>query len=515
MLNKSALWLTMGTFGAIGFANTSQAMSVEQRMAAMEKKMAQMESQLKHAEAENQQLKSYLAGQAQPVQAAPVKQLEDKLSVISQRLETDKKAADEQAKKAPKIEVSNKGVVLKSADENYKLNIRGYAQADSNFYADDAPVSAGEFDKFLIRRARLTFDGTLFKNVDFRISPDLVPGSKGEIRLFDAFVDLHYFTAASLMAGKFRQPVSLERMQSATNLTFIERAFPTELAPNRDVGFMLHGAFASPGYKAQYTPQPVFKEFIGYEVGVFNGVRDNQAVQNSDKETDNNKEVAARLFSHPFMHSGTAFEGLGMGVAGTWGQPQNNPLSSLVSGGQQTILSYNSTATASGEQYRIYPQMYWYWKTFGMLGEYVLSSQNLYSAGLNKHVIQNNEAWHFNVSYMLTGENNSFFAIKPNKRFDPAAGSWGAWQLAARWSELNIDKSTFQNIGSVANPYSFASLSSSVRNAQSWALGLNWYLNDNLKLMTNYEETVFIGGAAGNADRTTEQAVFSRVQVAF
>jgi len=87
--------------------------------------------------------------------------------------------------------------------------------------------------------------------------------------------------------------------------------------------------------------------------------------------------------------------------------------------------------------------------------------------------------------------------------------------LAARWSELNIDKSTFQNIGSVASPYSFASLSSSVRNAQSWALGLNWYLNDNLKLMTNYEETVFIGGAAGNADRTTEQAVFSRVQVAF
>ncbi|MBT9099717.1 hypothetical protein KFZ76_18635 [Methylovulum psychrotolerans] len=509
MVNKSALWLAMTT---IGFANTSQAMSVEQRMAAMEKKMAQMENQLKHAAAENQQLKSYLAGQAQPVQAAPVKQLEDKLSVISQRLETDKKAADEQAKKAPKIDVSNKGVVLKSADDNYKLNIRGYAQADSNFYADDAPLSSGEFDKFLIRRARLTFDGTLFKNVDFRIAPDF---GGGQVRLFDAFVDLHYFTAASLMAGKFRQPVSLERMQTATNLTFIERAYPAQLAPNRDIGFMLHGAIAYPGYKAQYTPQPVFKEFIGYEVGVFNGVRDNQAVQNADRDTDNNKEVAARLFSHPFMHSGTALAGLGLGVAGTWGQPQQNALVSLVSAGQQAIVTYNSAATSSGEQYRIYPQMYWYWKTVGIMGEYLVSSQNLYNAGLNKHALQNNEAWHFNVSYMLTGENNSFFAIKPNKRFDPAAGSWGAWQLAARWSELNIDKSTFQNIGSVANPYSFASLSNSIRNAQSWALGVNWYLNDNLKLMTDYEETLFVGGAAGNTDRTTEQAVFSRVQVAF
>ncbi|MDD5272569.1 MAG: porin [Methylovulum sp.] len=512
MLNKQTLWLAIGTVTATGFSNTASAMSVEERMAAMERKMAAMETQLKYTEAENQQLKAYLAQQHKPAQAVDVKPLEDKLSVISQRLDTDKKAADELAKKAPKIEVSNKGVAFKSADEQYKLNLRGYVQADSNFYVDDAVVTPAEMDKFTIRRARLTFDGTLFKNVDFRISPDF---GGGQVRLFDAFIDLHYFTGASLMVGKFRQPVSLERMQTATNLTFVERAYPAQLAPNRDVGVMLHGVFAYPGYKAQYTPQPVFKEFFGYEVGVFNGVRDNQAVQNSDTEKDNNKEIAARLFSHPFSHSGTALEGLGIGVAGTWGQPQGNALNSLVSAGQQTILAYSNTATSSGEQYRIYPQMYWYWKSFGMMGEYLLSSQNLYSVGFNKHAVQNNEAWHINMSYMLTGENNSFFAIKPNNRFDPSAGTWGAFQVAARWSELNIDAVTFQNIGTQANPYSFASLSNSVKNAQSWALGVNWFLNDNLKLMTDYEETLFVGGAAGKADRTTEQAVFSRFQVAF
>lgn len=488
---------------AIGTAHmgTVSAMSVEERMAAMEKKMAQMEAKLQRTEAENEQLKGFLAGQTKSV-VTPVKQLEDKLTVLTKQVETDKKATEEAAKKAPKIEVSNKGIFFKSPDDNYKLGIRGYVQADNEFFVDDSANPLG--DKFVIRRARLSFDGTVFKNVDFRIAPDF---GGGQVRLFDAFVDLHYFTSASLMAGKFRQPISLERMQTAPNLTFVERAYPAQLAPNRDVGIMLHGAFAYPGYKAQYTPQPVFKEFFGYEVGVFNGIRDNQAVQNADTDSDNNKEVAARLFSHPFSHSGTALEGLGVGIAGTWGQPNGNPLASLVSAGQQKILSYNATAVSSGEQYRIYPQMYWYWKSLGMMGEYLLSSQSLATIGGSKQFRQDNEAWHFNVSYMLTGEKNSFFGIKPEHRFDPAAGTWGAFQVAGRWSELNIDAVTFAN--------NFASLSSSIRNAQSWALGVNWFLNDNLKLMTDYEETEFLGGAAGGVNRATEQAVFSRMQVSF
>jgi phosphate-selective porin OprO/OprP len=503
MFHKQAAWLTLGTLGVLSFADSALATgSVERRMAAMERKMAQMEAKLERAEAENQRLKSYWGEQGKPaVTVAPtVKSLEDQVSVLTQRIETDQKITAEAAKKAPKLDVSSKGVAFKSADDHYKLNLRGYAQADSNFYMDDNPNT---FDKFTVRRARLTLDGTLFKYVDFRLSPDF---GGGQTRLFDAFVDLHYFTSASLMAGKFRQPVSLERMQTATNLTFIERAYPAQLAPNRDVGVMLHGVLPTPGYKAQYTPQPVFKDFFSYEVGVFNGVRDNQNVGNADTETDNNKEMAARLFSHPFLHSGSVLEGLGLGVAGTWGLSNGNTLPGLVSPGQQKILGYNGTTVATGEQYRIYPQMYWYWKSFGMMGEYLLSSQALATAGAAKSARQDNTAWHINSSYMLTGEPNSFLGIKPEHPFNPGSGAWGAFQVAARYSQLDIDKATFDN--------GYASLASSVSRAQSWALGVNWYLNDNVKLMTDYEETYFTGGAA-SGNRTTEQALFSRVQLAF
>jgi len=493
------------------------AITMEERMDAMERKMNELQSRLEHSEAENRQLKSQLKINTLPAQNpshSSIKAIDNKLAVLEKRIDLDKSTATETAKKSPKIEVSNKGLTLKSADDNYKLTLRGYAQADGNFFLDDSPDNA-IVDKFTMRRARLSLDGSLFKHVDFRIAPDFA-GS--QLRLFDAFVDLHYFSAASLMAGKFRQPVSLERMQTAINVTFVERSYPAQMAPNRDIGVMMHGAIAYPGYKVQYTPQPQFREFLGYELGVFNGIRDNQPVQNADSEKDNNKELAARLFAHPFMHNGSALEGLGLGVAGTWGQPKDNTLFSLLSPGQQSVVSYNAATTSSGNAYRIYPQMYWYWKSFGMMAEYLLSSQQLHGvSGNNINILarQDNTAWHINASYVLTGENNTFFNIKPEHVFDPVTGSWGAFQVAARWSEMDIDKSTFQNYGTSANAFYLSDSSKSINRAQSWALGFNWILNENIKIMTQYEQTHFSGGAINNTNRPTENVFLSRFQFVF
>lgn len=59
--------------------------------------------------------------------------------------------------------------------------------------------------------------------------------------MFDASVDPRYFREASLTAGKFQAPVSLEKLQNASALTFTERALPIQHVPNREVGFRLHG----------------------------------------------------------------------------------------------------------------------------------------------------------------------------------------------------------------------------------------------------------------------------------
>ena len=107
---------------------------------------------------------------------------------------------------------------------------------------------------------------------------------------------------------------------------------------------------------------------------------------------------------------------------------------------------------------------------------------------------------------VLTGERASFRGVTPKKPFDLKSGGWGALELAGRYSVLRIDPDAFPT---------FASLSTSAQEARAWTVGLNWYLNKNVRAYLDYEETAFDGGAAGGKDRDTERVIFTRAQVSF
>jgi phosphate-selective porin OprO/OprP len=361
-------------------------------------------------------------------------------------------------------------------------------------------------------------EGKFWKYNDFKIMPDF---GLGRVTLADAYVDAHYFSYASFNFGKQKTPLSLERLQGDSDGTFLERAYPTYLSSNRDIGVKMHGSFASPSGKYEYAGPIDFKNFFTYEVGVFNGGGDNGASE-ADAVNNDGKEIAGRLWLHPFQDSGVeALEGLGIGVAGsrTISIKNATPVKNLTSAlGQNTIVNYTNIGAgvgaagvqADGEHYRIYPQAYWYYGPFGLLGEYVLSSQQLTGDGGKTHIQQNNTAWQVQASYVLTGENNTFQSVKPRSNFDPTNGNWGAFQVAARWSELAIDKDTFLKINNVQ----LLDPTKSVSGAQSWTVGANWFLNQNVRLMADYEHTYFNGGAA-KGDRPSEKAFAARLQFVF
>jgi phosphate-selective porin OprO and OprP len=114
-------------------------------------------------------------------------------------------------------------------------------------------------------------------------------------------------------------------------------------------------------------------------------------------------------------------------------------------------------------------------------------------------------AWQAAFSFVLTGEKASYKSVKPARNFDPAQGGWGAWELAARYTELLLDEDSFPV---------YAAPASSARAARTWSAGLNWHLNPGLKVMADFDTTRFTGGAAAG-DRDTERAVLTRVQVVF
>ena len=101
--------------------------------------------------------------------------------------------------------------------------------------------------------------------------------------------------------------------------------------------------------------------------------------------------------------------------------------------------------------------------------------------------------WYLQASWMLSDDrkvyqtnatNNgmaTFNNPQVNRPFD-AAGNWGAWELAVRYSDLDLDWHRGPQ-GSACAP-----ASGCVRGGEQkiWTLGLNWYLTDNVRMLFDY-----------------------------
>jgi phosphate-selective porin OprO/OprP len=196
---------------------------------------------------------------AKPGLQQRIDELEQNQKVLERKWELDKEATEakekEKAKESAIVKAGSDGFIIQSADGAYKLRIGGYIQTDGRFFLHDTGDKLA--NQFVLRRVRPILEGTVGKWFDFRIMPDF---GEGKVVLQDAYTDIHPWLFARLRGGKFKEPVGLERLQSGSNLLFIERGLPTNLVPNRDVGFQLHGDVGS--------------GFFNYALGFFNGVFD-------------------------------------------------------------------------------------------------------------------------------------------------------------------------------------------------------------------------------------------------
>jgi len=388
------------------------------------------------------------------------------------------------------------GFSLESADGKYILKLRGYAQADGRFYPSDDGKVIG--NSFLLRRARPILEASVGRYFDFRIMPDF---AQGQTTLFDAYWEGKFLPEFTVRAGKSKTPVGFERLQSATDITFAERGLPANLAPNRDIGLSVAGEVS----------QGVF----AYQVGVFDGVPD---LGNGDADLTDSKDVAGRVFLQPFRRG--TLNGVGFGISGSTGNELGAPsatapaatgLPGYRSPSQQTVFRYRTDATtlansviANGRRSRVSPHAYLGLGSLGVLGEYIVSSQEV-SLGTSTTKLSH-RAWGASAGFFLTGEQAGFRSPTPKKPFDLGEKTWGALEIAARYGELDLDDDAFPIY---ANP------SSSVSKEKAVGLGVNWYLTKQVKVSVNYEHTTFEGGAADGADRPSEDFVVTRFQHSF
>jgi phosphate-selective porin OprO and OprP len=424
-----------------------------------------------------------------------INELEQKVKILERNREVDQEIAHEKPNVSPTVSLGANGLSVRSADSNFVMNIRGYIQADARFYLGQKSVP----DTFLLRRMRPIIEGTVFDKFDYRVMLDIASGnvtgsSAGNNALIDdAYLNARFLPQFQVQIGKYKSPVGLERLQSTADLLFVETGFATQLTPNYDFGAMIHNDY--------------FNKPFGYAVGIFNGAADSASIDQD--VNDEGKDVEGRLFAQPFLK--TDFEPLrqlGFGAGGSVGT-HAGPLPSYKTPGLQTFFSYATNVTASGQQYRVDPQAYYYWGSFGLEGEYILSRQTVRSAASGTTPL-NNIAWQVEASYLLTGEPNSFKATSA-KRVIPlhpfGAGGLGAFEIVGRVQQLTMDRLALARYGTAT----------SARAETAWGVGLNWYLNANVKLNLDYEQTYFRNGStsAGSVTARDEKTILSRVQVVF
>lgn len=448
-----------------------------------------------------------------PDDSPTTRELDQKIRIAVRQQELAAEAAADRAKERPSLSVGEAGFRLNSAETNFVLRIRGLLQWDTRTFLNDNPYEEGN-DGFVLRRLRPIVEGTVFRDFDFQFTPDF--STPQGVQVFDAWVNYRLQPELQLRVGKFRGPVGLENAQPVANTLFNERSLVSNLVARRSVGVQLWGE--------------VGDGLLGYAVGAFNGGGDSRNPGASDFGDD--REFAGRLSTQPFRKFDLpVLHGLTLGVAASHTHVSSNSvalpatlggtLPGYTTPALQQFFAYNplvGPVVAHGTHWRFSPSFTYLNGPFGLMGEYAVSGQDVLNATTLAEASLEHRAWQLSGQWVLTGEPASFNGIVPKRPFDWNAGGWGAWQLVARYSEMSIDDAAFQG---------FADPATSARGAAAWSVGVNWWLNRNVRLLSSFSHTVFDGGGGFNpllpgsftppatVTRQDERVFLTRLQLAF
>ena len=403
------------------------------------------------------------------------------------------------------------GFQIRASDNSFHLKFGTLIALDSRqFVTDDTPSRTSTF---LLRYFRPSFTATVSNIAELVLVPEFA-GSTPSID--NGYIDVKLLPEVTIRAGKFVQPVGLERWHSAGALSFGERSLASNLTSARDLGVQASGEVAGGQ--------------LSWAIGIFNGAQDNNnalptgetstgaAKSNGTFSSGDGKDVAARLSAKPLAWSGSPWvENLELSLSGSWGDEDGATPPVYVSPAQQSLNSYRANVVVDGPRLRLNPQLKWYAGSFSLLGEYVISRQRFQAPGGAS--IASNHAWYVSLGWVVTGEDATWRGVTPAKPFDPAAGGWGALELLVRVHRLALDQKGVSSGRAQADGAAWTDPWLAPRSATAWGVAAQWYLNRNLKLVNAYERTDFRNGAGTNrattTDRETEHVLLSRLQASF
>ncbi|NBR97314.1 MAG: hypothetical protein EBT48_06900, partial [Verrucomicrobia bacterium] len=225
--------------------------------------------------------------------------------VVEGTTEFAPKSEQEGLKNLPMIDVSEKGLIFRSQDNEHMIRLGGLLQFDDRQFVD---AGTTDMSKFLIRRARPYAAGYFYDDWEYRFAPEFALSAPNatayQATIADAFINYDTIDELQVQVGKFTVPVALETLTPAAFLPFSERSLTSNLVPNRDIGVMIHGS--------------LFSDKLSWAAMVGAGAR-NDTVQTG---IDNGTGPVGyfRLYAQPFrevMEVPEELRGLHLGVGGS------------------------------------------------------------------------------------------------------------------------------------------------------------------------------------------------------
>jgi phosphate-selective porin OprO/OprP len=376
---------------------------------------------------------------------------------------------------------------IRSQDGAFELAFGGRVQLDYRAYsregkADDPSERATPPNTFLLRRARLEVDGTLYKDEEnperdlyfqFKVQADFADEESTLLR--DGFVNVHVRDDIQVMAGQFKAPFSQEELSSSRFIDFVERSMLNNLAPSRSPGVMVWGKTA--------------KGILQYAA----------SLQNDRGELGLNRDASAgpdlfgRVRLSPFGSG--AFQKFSIGGAFGAGERQNETL--IIGRTSSRSVVFFSRVPLNGHLVRRNFEGAWYWNNVGVEAEFDGARAQRLGLGEGGVDLPDLDAKGFMAQgmFILTGENKGDDSITPNKPLHE--GGPGAWELAFRYGRFEVDDGV--NVSNLAQTYTF---------------GVNWWLNKFMRYQSNFVFESFRRPPAGFADASIF-AYLTRMQIYF
>lgn len=345
------------------------------------------------------------------------------------------------------------GLNISSGDGRYEVEIGGRLQMDYVDHDYDARMEVRPVSGSQIRRGRIEIDGVFSQKWGYAAEFDF---AKNNVAIKDFKLGYHADNGSSFYVGHQKQPYSLSLEMSSNEEPFVERS----------VDNFLVAAFTDRALGGRYEVSGDNWFFAG---GIFG-----DSLKEGTNTGDEGWGTAGRFIYTPVLEDDAVIH---LGLRGAYREvdlatpsvslkDKTTDFSDLNIVNTGTLANADSATLFGPEIAAAYGPLYFFAEhTTAQISR--VAASNLDFSG-----------WHAAATWTLTGENHAaayrldageFKGIRPNNDFDLSNRTWGAFEVAARYAEIDL------NDGNIVGG-----------EEDALSVSLNWYLNRNLRIMADW-----------------------------